>query len=68
MTSTVSRANYGIAYKERFDENKHLNEDKYWDEIEGCFMAKHQMQWYLNRVSSASTLQHAPLSDPYLAG
>lgn len=50
VTSTISRASYGIQVSEEFDEGKHLEEDKKWDQEEGKWRAKLQMKWYLKKV------------------
>lgn len=51
VTSYISRAYYGMAFKEHFDSEKHTNEDKrIWDEAEQSFMAWDQMSWYVKKV------------------
>lgn len=50
VTSTISRASYGIKISEQFEEGKHLEEDKKWDQEEGKWRAKNQMKWYLKKV------------------
>lgn len=55
VTSTISRANYGIKFYEAFDGTKHSREDQEWDDSEGQFIANNQMNWYLKRGSSTTT-------------
>ncbi|OLN95475.1 Heat shock 70 kDa protein 12B [Colletotrichum chlorophyti] len=62
VTSTVSRASYGIKFRDKYDETKHLREDKQWDDDEGCWRAKNQMEWYLRRgenVSKKDPVRHS---------
>lgn len=59
ITSTVSRASFGVSLKRPFDEDEHIAEDKTWDTDEHVWMAHNQMSWYLKRVSSLPVIQHA---------
>ncbi|KAM0240125.1 hypothetical protein ACHAP5_008045 [Fusarium lateritium] len=55
VTSTISRASYGHGFHERFEEGKHLEKDKWWNEAEGMHAATKQMQWYLTKGENVST-------------
>ncbi|KAF5607820.1 hsp70 family chaperone [Fusarium pseudoanthophilum] len=62
VTSTISRAHYGVVYHAKFEEGKHLKKDRYWDEDEGVYRASNQMQWYLKKgdcVSKSERLSHS---------
>jgi hypothetical protein len=51
VTSYISRAHYGMAFKEPFDTSKHTSEDrKEYDEVEGIDLAWDQMSWYVRKV------------------
>ncbi|KAK3936893.1 hypothetical protein QBC46DRAFT_357106 [Diplogelasinospora grovesii] len=49
VTSTISRANYGVGRMSRFEEGVHLDEDKIWHPVMGEWRADNQMQWYLKK-------------------
>ena len=55
VTSTISRASFGTVYNVRLDKEKHHREDKVWDELQGIWKARNQMQWFLKRVSSVTS-------------
>jgi hypothetical protein len=51
VTSYISKAHYGIAFKEQFDSSKHTEEDRReFDEAKGVDLAWDQMRWYVNKV------------------
>ena len=50
MASTIARSSLGIPYTSTFDEDVHLEEDKYWDDVEGVWRAANQVSWYLKKV------------------
>ncbi|GKT84531.1 LOW QUALITY PROTEIN: hsp70 family chaperone [Colletotrichum tofieldiae] len=56
VTSTVSRASYGVNYRTKFDKKLHIAEDKEWDADEGMWKAKNQMEWYLKRGENVSKM------------
>ncbi|KAI0883273.1 actin-like ATPase domain-containing protein [Annulohypoxylon maeteangense] len=49
VTSTISRANFGVEFLAPFEKGKHLEEDRVWDFDEDVWMARNQMHWYLKR-------------------
>ncbi|KAF8853526.1 actin-like ATPase domain-containing protein [Acephala macrosclerotiorum] len=49
ITSTVSRLSFGLKFSASFDEERHLEADKAWDDEECKWKAENQMQWYLHR-------------------
>lgn len=51
VTSTVSRASFGIEFHAPFKKDEHLQQDKIWDIHEGVWKAKNQMHWFLRKVS-----------------
>ncbi|KAK3946034.1 hypothetical protein QBC46DRAFT_370658 [Diplogelasinospora grovesii] len=57
VTSTVSRASYGIQFKTPFDALRHLEKDKRWDEHEGRWEVTNQMNWYLKRGEMTSNIK-----------
>lgn len=50
IISTIARASLGIKICEPFEERKHLEMDKFWNEDEGEYCANNQMAWYLRKV------------------
>ena len=50
VVSTIARASLGVKYQTPFDEAKHLEAAKFWNEDEGAYWAKGQMEWYLRKV------------------
>jgi hypothetical protein len=50
VTSTVSRASYGVKFQTDFDPLIHPLEDREWDKHEGVWKATNRMNWYLERV------------------
>ncbi|KAF4982165.1 hypothetical protein FZEAL_2142 [Fusarium zealandicum] len=54
VTSTISRASYGVMFQVEFDESKHLLEDKIWDADEGNWKATNQMRWYVTKGENVS--------------
>ena len=50
VVSRVSRINYGILFTAPFDEEKHDERDRVWDEDELRWRANNQMDWYLKKV------------------
>jgi hypothetical protein len=63
VTSTISRASYGVKYQTSFDDDMHLEADKAWDSDEGDWMATNQMNWYLKRGDNVS--KKSPVSHSY---
>jgi len=64
VTSTISRASFGIIYQAPFKKDKHLEEDKAWDADEGIWRARNQMQWYLKRVCKLLVVLYRLLTYP----
>uniref|UniRef100_A0A8H7K210 Uncharacterized protein n=1 Tax=Bionectria ochroleuca TaxID=29856 RepID=A0A8H7K210_BIOOC len=61
VVSTIARLSLGVDYSERFIEGVHREKDKYWSRLEGEWMAKRQMQWYLKKgdvVMTAEPVKH----------
>lgn len=52
IVKRVSRYSYGIAATDEYIEGQHDVMDRAWDPVEGMFVARNQMDWYLRRVSS----------------
>lgn len=50
VRSRICRASYGIICQEKWDENKHLPEDKFWDDDQQGFKARNQMKWLVKEV------------------
>ncbi len=50
ITSTIARASFGVSMREAWNGEKHLVEDRCWDEDELKWKAKNQMRWYLKKV------------------
>ncbi|KAI0970582.1 hypothetical protein F4678DRAFT_479977 [Xylaria arbuscula] len=57
ITSTVSRASYGIEYNTVYNPLVHLEEDKIWDDNEEDWKATNQMKWYLRRAQVVSKIE-----------
>lgn len=52
VTSYISKAHYGMAFKEPFDSSRHTSEDRVkYDEAEQMDLAWDQMSWYVKKVS-----------------
>ncbi|KAI1414508.1 actin-like ATPase domain-containing protein [Hypoxylon sp. FL1857] len=54
ITSTISRAHFGVQFKTKFEEGKHLEEDRQWDDLEERWKAKKQMHWYVRKGDDVS--------------
>ncbi|KAI0891531.1 actin-like ATPase domain-containing protein [Annulohypoxylon nitens] len=54
ITSTISRANFGITFWKKFEFGKHPEEDRVWDDTEDEWKARNQMHWYLRRGDDVS--------------
>ncbi|XDG01818.1 hypothetical protein ABKA04_001433 [Annulohypoxylon sp. FPYF3050] len=54
VTSTISRANFGIDFMAPFQAWKHAEEDKVWDDDEDMWKARNQMHWYLKKGCDVS--------------
>ncbi|KAL5051689.1 hypothetical protein BDW71DRAFT_202839 [Aspergillus fruticulosus] len=57
VVSTISRISIGKMYWADFDESKHLEEDRKWDDDKGKWRADHQMHWFLRKGEDVSTKQ-----------
>jgi hypothetical protein len=52
VTSYISKAHYGMTFKEPFDESKHTEEDRReYDAANDMDLAWDQMHWYVKKVS-----------------
>lgn len=52
VISTISRASYGVMYRDKFNFNQHLKEDKVWSPEQCEWRADNQMAWFLKRVGT----------------
>ncbi|KAL4986074.1 hypothetical protein BDW68DRAFT_198313 [Aspergillus falconensis] len=57
VVSTISRISIGKMYWADFDESKHLEEDRKWDDDKRKWRADHQMHWFLRKGEDVSTKQ-----------
>ena len=51
VQSRVSRLSYGWCLNTNFVDGKHHWADKFWNDVEGQYMARGQMHWAILRVS-----------------
>ncbi|KAI8655978.1 hypothetical protein NCS55_01251700 [Fusarium keratoplasticum] len=63
VTSTISRARYGMSHAVPFDPKLHLQQDKIWNETAHEWMADNQVTWYLKKGENVSTKD--PVSHPF---
>lgn len=61
VTSTISRSSIGMEIFRPFDENKHLEEDKFWCDKELRYNAKNLMDWFLHKVMYLDPCSKLPL-------
>ncbi|KAI1088126.1 actin-like ATPase domain-containing protein [Rostrohypoxylon terebratum] len=54
ITSTISRASFGLGFSTTFDPDKHLEEDKAWSKKEAEWHATNQVHWYLTKGENVS--------------
>jgi hypothetical protein len=52
VTSTISRASYGVVYYETYDSSIHNPNEKAWHEEEQKWIVDDNMRWFIKRVSS----------------
>lgn len=50
VLSTVSRVSIGVRANMPWDPSIHSKQDKWYDEQEGTYKARRQMDWYLEKV------------------
>ncbi|KAI1733567.1 actin-like ATPase domain-containing protein [Xylaria scruposa] len=55
VVSTISRRNLGVSASVIFTDGVHRKRDRFWDDNEGVWRAKNQMEWYLRKGQSVST-------------
>lgn len=55
VQSRISRCSYGHLFRDNFDKSKHLNSDRYWDEVTETYRARNQLAWYLRRGEVVTT-------------
>lgn len=48
----VAKYNYGVSCSEPFVEGKHLQEDRAFHELRRIWVARNQMDWFLEKVSA----------------
>lgn len=53
VASTVARKSLGVKVDVSYKKGVHKRRDKYWDDDEGRWKARDQMQWYLIKVGGA---------------
>ncbi|KAJ6125279.1 hypothetical protein N7471_012596 [Penicillium samsonianum] len=61
VVSTIARQSLGIGYSIEYDAAIHQEKDKEYDEVEGKYMAKNQMEWYMRKgedVLKAEPVRH----------
>ncbi|CAG9989530.1 unnamed protein product [Clonostachys byssicola] len=61
VVSTISRLSVGVEIYQPFRKGFHREEDKYWEPLEGKYIARHQMRWYLKKgdvVMAAEPIKH----------
>ncbi|KAJ4137767.1 hypothetical protein NW768_003357 [Fusarium equiseti] len=59
----VARKSYGCCFNTEFDEEKHLQQHKYWNENRQRWDANSQMKWFLKEGDNMLTQQ--PVRAPY---
>lgn len=50
VRSRIARASYGIVCQEKWDDKKHLPEDKIWDEDQQSWKSKNIVKWLVREV------------------
>ncbi|OTA63748.1 actin-like ATPase domain-containing protein [Hypoxylon sp. EC38] len=72
VSSRISRASFGTEARYHFDKCKHLQEDKFYCELEKAYFAQRQMNWFLVRGDNTVEMKPTKLryyhvsSDPGL--
>ncbi|KAJ4219342.1 hypothetical protein NW759_007731 [Fusarium solani] len=66
VTSTISRASYGVWHRTTFDPEVHLQQDKVWDETSHEWEARNQMTWYLKKAPAPNAYSREKTSQPKL--
>lgn len=51
VVSTIARQSLGIKHAAEYNFAIHQTEDKYYDQVEGNWMAGNQMEWYMKKVA-----------------
>lgn len=60
VTSTISRASFGVKCCRIPWNETHDPKDKKWQKYEGCYGAENQMEWYIKKVCKLrNTIKHA---------
>ncbi|XXH01907.1 hypothetical protein Hte_008269 [Hypoxylon texense] len=54
VTSTISRAHFGIIYMTKFQEGEHLEEDREWDIFKEEWAASNQTSWFIKKGEDVS--------------
>lgn len=54
VRSRIARASYGILCQEKWDDEKHLPEDKIWDEDQQSWKSKNIVKWLVREVIPSS--------------
>ncbi|EEU41915.1 uncharacterized protein NECHADRAFT_50859 [Fusarium vanettenii 77-13-4] len=63
VTSTISRASYGVNHRSAFNPKVHLQQDKIWSKTAYAWEADNQIRWYLKKGENVSTKE--PVSHPW---
>jgi hypothetical protein len=50
VVSSVARQSMGIITRQKFEDRVHEEQDKTWNEDEGCHFANNQMLWLIQKV------------------
>lgn len=50
VASRIARASYGVMCLEKWDDEKHIEEDKIFDEQQRMLKATNQMKWLIREV------------------
>lgn len=59
VLSTISRVSLGVYANVPWDPSIHSKKDKWYDEQEGTYKARRQMDWYLTKVCPFFFLFHS---------
>ncbi|KAH7137339.1 hypothetical protein B0J13DRAFT_639687 [Dactylonectria estremocensis] len=61
ITSTISRASFGVSFSSTFRKGVHLEEDMFWNDDWAEYQARNQMEWYIKKgecVSNKNPVSH----------
>lgn len=57
VEARIARLSYGVKFAARWDPEKHLQADKYWDTLDHGWRANNQMEWFLRKVACLKSTQ-----------